>query len=124
MAEAEGKPKRSHKAKGSAGDSTPGRSNAQLAFLPLNRDGASGPPSDPVVGIPDDLPSTLDTSHTSIYVPFPVKGVYVPKEHEPGFTAWLQSFSRAALSDQFLTWYQEANPSKQEESNAASRFIQ
>jgi hypothetical protein len=124
MAEAEGKPKRAHKAKRSASVSTPGRSNAQPVFLPLNLDGASSFPDDPLVGIPDGQPATLDTSHTSVYVPFPVKGVYVPKVHEPAFTPWLRTLSSSALSAQFLAWYQAANPTRQEESDAASRFIQ
>ncbi|MFI5116870.1 MAG: hypothetical protein ACHP8B_09245 [Terriglobales bacterium] len=124
MAEAEGKPKRSHKAKLSTGVSTPGRSNEATLPLPLNLDGASLSPSDPVVGIPDDLPATLDTSHTSVYVRFSVNGVYVPKAQVAGFTAWLRTLSSSALSDQFLALYQAANPSRQEESNAASPSIQ
>jgi hypothetical protein len=119
MAEAAGKPKRSHKtkhgkAKQGTDVSTPGRSNAQPEFLPINLDGASSP-VDPV-GIPDDQPAALDTSHTRTYVPFGLKGVYVPKADVEGFTTWLQAFSSAELSTQFLAWYRAANPSSQEES--------
>jgi len=124
MAEAEGKSKRSHKRKKLAG-STPGRSNAEPESLPMNLDGASSS-SDPVVGIPDDQPATLDTSHTHTYVPFRCKGIYVPKSDVGGFTTWLQSFSNAALSDQFLAWYQAANTSsrQEEKSHETSTSIQ
>ena len=119
--EAQGRPKRSHKAKPSTGISTPGRSN-ETARLPLNLDGAPLPTVQ--AEVPDDLPATLDTSHTHTYVSLPFKGIYVPKEHLEGFTVWLKSFSPAALSCQFVTWYQAASPASQEENNAASPIIQ
>ena len=123
MAEATGKPKRSHKRKNTGGDPTPGRSNAEPTFLPINLDGASSP-SGPV-SIPDELPTGLDTSHTHTYVPFRFKGVYVPKADVEGFTAWLKTFSNAAFSDQFLAWYRTANPNEQkEESNETNISIQ
>ena len=121
MAEAEGKPKRSHKRKKKSGDGTPGRLNDPQ--LPMNLDGASSP-SEPVTEIPNQLPATLDTSHTHTYVPFRAKGVYIPKADVEGFTTWLQSFSNAALSDQFLAWYREANPNIQEESDETATSIQ
>ena len=121
MAEAEGKPKRSHKAKRSTNVTTPGRLNEPQ--LPMNLDGAASP-SAPTVEVPDKLPATLDTSHTHTYVAFRSKGVYIPKADVEGFTQWLQSFSNAALSDQFLAWYYEANPSNREESNETATSIQ
>jgi hypothetical protein len=86
-------------------------------------DGAASP-SEPVIEVPDKLPGTLDTSHTHTYVPFRWKGVYVPKADVEGFTQWLQTFSNAALSDQFLVWYHDANPSNKEESNETNISVQ
>jgi hypothetical protein len=123
MAEATGKPKRSHKRKNTGGDPTPGRSNAEPTFLPFNPDGASSP-SEPV-SIPDELPTSLDTSHTHTYVPFRFKGVYVPKADVEEFTAWLKTFSNSAFSDQFLAWYRTSNPNEQKEkSNETNISIQ
>lgn len=101
---------------------TPGRSNAEAEFMPINLEGVSCP-ADPG-GPADDLPANLDTSHTHTYVPFGFKGVYIPKTDVEAFTTWLQSFSNAALSDQFLAWYHEANPSNEEQSNETNSSIQ
>jgi len=166
MAEAEGQPKRSHKATRNTGVSTPGRlnqpplplnlegaaapteeakihnslphtldtsdqskrptpgrSNAEAEFMLINLEGVSCP-ADPG-GTPDDLPATLDTSHTPTYVSLGFKGVYIPKTDVEGFTTWLQSFSNAVLSDQFLAWYRAANCNPQkEQSNETNSSIQ
>lgn len=91
--------------------------------MPINLEGVAYP-ADPG-GTPDDLPATLDTSHTHTYVPFGFKGVYIPKTDVEGFTTWLQSFSNAVLSDQFLAWYRAANCNPQkEQSNETNSSIQ
>jgi len=125
IAEAEGKPKRSHKSKASK-VSTPRRSNQTMAQLPINLDGAKA------LSVADDitenllgLPTTLDTSHTDTYVPFHWKGVYIPKADVEGVKKWLQTISNAELSLQFLSWYRAANVGTlEEESDETNPSIQ
>ena len=136
--EAKGKPKRSHKRKGSGPDSTPGRSNEGMplpesvegetapaneeAPLPMNVEGE--PASDEECVVPEDLPVTLDTTHTHVYVAFPFKGVYVPKASVAGFTEWLKKIPHAVLSGQLLAWYQTENSDGQEVHDEANPTIQ
>lgn len=138
MAEAKGKPKRSHKCKGNGAHSTPGRSNEgapspvsvegetapanEEAPLPMNVEGEVAQSEECVV--PEDLPVILDTTHTHVYVAFPFKGVYVPKSYIAGFTAWLKKIPHAALSCQFLAWYQTENPGGEEVRDETNPTIQ
>ena len=125
IAEAKGNPKRSH-GKRSDGASTPGRSNEQPpAALPLNLGFVTTPATTAEsLDSTDELPEMLDTSHTHVYVALPCKGVYVPKADVVGFTAWLEKFSTAGFSEQFLAWYHAANTGSQEESNAPTPAVQ
>ena len=155
MAEAAGKPKRSHKGKGEEGDTRPPEGSNKSSALPTvsgvaqvpseqatkpgandctpGRSNASAPlalalAESLVVGeqveVPNELPATLDTSHTSVYVRLPVPGVYIPKMHVASFTAWLGQFSSTTFSVQWLAWFQAAQSTELEGTNAENSIIQ
>ncbi len=155
MAEAAGKPKRSHKGKGEEGDTRPPEGSNESPALPPNS-GVAPVPSEQVakagandwppgrsnesaplplalaeslvlgeqVEVAVDLPDTLDTSHTSVYAPLPFKGVYIPKMHVVDFNAWLGQFSSTTFSVQWFAWFQAAQLSEQEGTNAGNSIIQ